>query len=185
MSYINKVLLPKSSKRYNFEFMMQSSQQIANFFINKSLNSGRELTPMKLIKLTYIAHGWNLGIYDAPLLDEAIQAWKYGPVIESIYDEFKRYGSSQIVEYVRDEFGQYPAPDTQTHPLLEMVWETYGKFNGVELSAMTHQPNTPWDIVWNQHGGSRQNSALIPNDLIKEHYKQKIAQSAHAATSPN
>ena len=72
--------------------------QIANYFIKSSFRTGDELTPMKLIKLTYIAHGWHLGLYDSELIDEPVYAWKYGPVVQSIYQDFKWYGDNQIAE---------------------------------------------------------------------------------------
>ena len=75
---------------------MKTALEIANYFIEKSLDSGVDLTPMKLNKLVYIAHGWYLGLSDRPLIGEAAQAWKYGPVIPSIYHRFKAYGGAQI-----------------------------------------------------------------------------------------
>jgi uncharacterized phage-associated protein len=156
---------------------MYTSYQIGNYFIKKSQDSGGELTPMKLIKLTYIAHGWYLGLANKSLLDEVIQAWKYGPVIKTLYHDFKKYENCQITELYSELSGStyyYPLPDSEINSFLDAIWKSYGKFDGIQLSAMTHQPNTPWDIVWNKQGGSRQNYAIIPNDLIKQHYLEKI-----------
>lgn len=160
----------------NFDNMPYTSQQIANFFIRSSQNTGNELTPMKLIKLCYIAHGWNLALYNEALLDEAIQAWQYGPVIQSVYRDFKHYGNSQITELIRvgDE---YPLPHQDALPLLRKIWDVYKKYTGVQLSAMTHQRGTPWDITWNEKNGKQLRSAIIPNNLIKEHYLLKIQQT--------
>ena len=36
---------------------MYPSLVVSNFFINKSIEEGVELTPMKLLKLVYITHG--------------------------------------------------------------------------------------------------------------------------------
>ena len=60
-------------------------------------------------------------------------------------------------------------------PFLNKIWDEYKGLSGVTLSAITHKPGTPWDIIWNQRGGKNQKNAIIPNDLIKEHYKSKIA----------
>jgi uncharacterized phage-associated protein len=157
---------------------MYNSYQIANYFIKSSQDTGQELTPMKLIKLCYIAHGWHLGLYDTQLLDEVIYAWKYGPVVDTVYKEFRKYGSSQIAELYSDCEGEniYPMPDEKIKPFLDAIWKSYSKYDGVQLSAMTHQSNTPWDIIWNKKGGNREKYAIIPNDLIKAHYKEKIQQ---------
>ncbi|HTK20959.1 MAG TPA: type II toxin-antitoxin system antitoxin SocA domain-containing protein [Mucilaginibacter sp.] len=154
---------------------MYSSQQIANFFIKKSHSTGIELTPMKLLKLAYIAHGWHLGLFGEPLLNEVVYAWKYGPVINSIYHDFKRYHDCQISELYSNPFNNStPLPDDAIAPFLDKIWNIYKQYNGVQLSTMTHQPNTPWDITWNQNGGKDKSSVIIPNDLIKDYYQTKI-----------
>ena len=48
---------------------MYSPKQIADYFLSKHSVDGN-ITPMKLIKLVYIAHGWHLGITDTALIDE-------------------------------------------------------------------------------------------------------------------
>ena len=157
---------------------MESPIAIANFFIKKSLDTATELTPMKLVKLVYISHGWNLGLNGEPLINEAVQAWKYGPVVESVYHEFKKYGSEQVTSLATEFVGFKvitPCVDEKDVVLLDKVWDVYSDMDGVKLSSLTHQPGTPWDIVWNKDGGNRISGKQIPNDLIKQHYQQKIA----------
>ena len=152
--------------------MYNTSTQIANYFIKKSLATGKELSPMKLIKLSYIAHGWHLALYNGePLLDEAIYAWKYGPVIHSLYHNFKAYGKGQITNLYYDGT-DYPFPENHKDDFLNKIWDTYSNYDGIALSAMTHQPGTPWDITWKKCGGA--NDVIIPNDLIQKHYEEKI-----------
>ena len=154
---------------------MYSSRQIANYFIRKSHDTGIALTPMKLIKLCYIAHGWHLGIFEKELLDEVIYAWKFGPVIRTIYQDFKQYGNSQISKLYSEDGNKYPFPDEKIVQFLDTIWNAYGKYDGVQLSSFTHQKDTPWDIVWNREGGCENKDAIIGNELIKKHYKEKIA----------
>ena len=71
---------------------------VANYFIGKGIESGIEVTPMKLIKLVYVAHGWYLGNYQKPLIGEASEAWKYGPTIPSLYHSFKQLGNQKITK---------------------------------------------------------------------------------------
>lgn len=142
---------------------------VANYFVEKHFETGRELTPMKLVKLVYIAHGWNLAINDEPLISESVQAWKYGPVIKSVYHEFKKYGRGQITEMYAP-FSWNNGIDESSRQLLDKIWDVYSKYTGIQLSTLTHQPNTPWDIVWNRQNGKACDEVIIPNDLIKEHY---------------
>lgn len=171
---------------------MQTSLAVANFFIIKSIQTGIEVTPMKLVKLVYISHGWYLGYTGEPLIGESIQAWKYGPVVPSIYNEFKRYKDCQIDSPAHeiivgpdgDPFFYFPTVQGDDEvKLLENVWQAHKSFTGIELSALTHQKNTPWDITWNKRNGKNKWAEIIPNDIIEEHYKAKI--NANNSQSPS
>jgi uncharacterized phage-associated protein len=164
--------------------VMEKALAVANYFIKKSLETGIPLTPMHVIKLTYIAHGWHLGFTNEPLLNEAVEAWKYGPVIPSIYHTFKKYGSQRITK-LENEVDIESSPMTICQPLttgeretdlLDKVFNVYGKYSALQLSALTHQDNTPWDITFKTKG----EGALIPNDTIEQHYKEKINASRTA-----
>lgn len=155
---------------------MESPLAIANYFIRKANETAEEMTSMKLIKLVYISHGWYLALTDTPLLTEAIEAWKYGPVVKTVYNGTKQYGSNTITELLYDPRARsYPMPTDQgLYPFLDKIWELYGHYNGLELSALTHQDGSPWYITWNTGDNSKRNSVTIGNDLIKNHYKSKL-----------
>src|SRR5882724_82988 len=90
---------------------METSLSIANYFIKKARESGAEMTPMKLIKLVYISYGWYLAFANKPLINEKVQAWKYGPVVPSVYQEFKKFYKGQIdLMYVDPLSGETPLP---------------------------------------------------------------------------
>ena len=57
-----------------------------------SLRSDRDTTPLHIVKLVYLCHGWMLGLKHQPLIDEPIVTGRYGPVVQSIFDEYKRFG---------------------------------------------------------------------------------------------
>jgi uncharacterized phage-associated protein len=152
--------------------MAETAAAVANYFIKKALEENAELTPMQLIKLVYLAHGWHLGLSGKPLISEPIQAWKYGPVIESLYHKFKHYGRQPL-----DEAALIPNA-TLLEPLplegfLDAVWWRYGRLSALQLSTLTHQTDSPWDKIWNQQGGKKWFAAKIPDDLIRDYYKAK------------
>ena len=60
------------------------------------------------------------------------------------------------------------APDMES--LIKDVEEVYRECTAYQLSALTHQPNTPWDITRRKSGVGSE----IPNRLIEEHYKSKL-----------
>jgi uncharacterized phage-associated protein len=151
---------------------------VANFFVQKSLETGKEVTPMKLLKLVYIAHGWNLGLFGEPLISEAVEAWQYGPVIPSVYQAFKEYGRSRITKMTSGPWGAslaspvvpvIPEEDTRTRGLLNEIWDVYGDKDGLYLSAVTHKEGSPWTKT--------ERNGIIAQETIREHY-QSMAQTA-------
>jgi uncharacterized phage-associated protein len=160
---------------------MENPIAVANFFVNKSLYEGIELTPMKLLKLVYLAHGWNLGLKNEPLLAEAVQAWKYGPVVQTVYDAFKRYKGSQIDGLYFDvQTMSYVVPkDAYANALLNKIWEVYKDYTGLELSTLTHEEGSPWDTVYNKEGGKSKPFSIIRNDLIADYYSKKADHQLH------
>jgi uncharacterized phage-associated protein len=158
--------------KFNYLHLVEKSLAVSNYFIKLSQDTGKELTPLKLIKLCYISHGWHLGLFDESLIDEVVYAWKFGPVIESVYHTFKGYRDSQIEELYREGLS-YPMPNSDNRKFLNKIWDVYSVYNGVQLSTMTHQSGTPWDTIWNKRGGKSKPCAIIPNDLIRDFYQQK------------
>ena len=153
----------------------ESPFAVANYFIEKSAATGVALTPMKLLKLVYIAHGWSLGLLNRPLILEQPQAWKYGPVIESLYQGFRRYGNERIPADATVPHAALSG-DQVVNQLLDQVWTKYSPLTGGQLSALTHQVGTPWYTVWHEQGGKDRLGAPIPNMLIEQHYKEKAAE---------
>lgn len=161
----------------------ETPNSIANFFISKGLSENKELTPMKLVKLAYISHGWHLAINEKPLFDEDVQAWKYGPVIQSLYYSTKnmdKIKSLLIESSSRSSSINIPKISEENQSLIKLlakIWDVYKDLDGPKLSTLTHKEGTPWYIVWHEMGGKDKYGAIIPNELIKEHYKLKATLS--------
>ena len=60
---------------------MYDSRTVANEFLKLADKDNDTLTPMQLLKLVFIAHGWCLGLLGRHLIKDSIEAWQYGPVI--------------------------------------------------------------------------------------------------------
>ena len=134
---------------------------------------------MKLNKIIYIAHGTNLAANDFPLIDELVQAWKFGPVVSSIYHKLKYFGmfkiTDEIPEIDLDDHGRivennYKIDNKNILHLLTKTWDNYKKYSGFQLSNWTHLPESPWYKIWFEDGGKNQREKLIPNELIKSYF---------------
>jgi uncharacterized phage-associated protein len=51
--------------------------------------------------------------------------------------------------------------------IILSVYNAYKKFNGVQLSSLTHQKDTPWDQAWKKGKNSE-----IENEVIKAHFDE-------------
>ena len=146
---------------------------IANYFIEKSK---RSLTLMQVIKLSYIAHGFKLGVFEKPLSKELAQAWKYGPVFHGIYNEFKWQPPGEIKKLGTGE-NEKDIPiksnfsDNDKY-VMDFVYDVYGGLSGWELSTLTHKQGTPWHECYykGETPGKDFFGVPIPNKSIQQHY---------------
>jgi uncharacterized phage-associated protein len=140
---------------------------VADAILKIAKNQGKSLTPMQLVKLTYIAHGWSLALRNKDLFRNRIEAWQYGPVIPDLYHATKYYGRSPIpLHEVGDPRDIKVSPEDED--FLEDVFRKYGHLDGITLSYMTHQRGTPWDRVYQPNV----RNVEIPDWLIAEHYRE-------------
>ena len=173
----------------------QKTKAACNYFIERAKQEGMHLTPMQAIKLVYFAHGYSLGILDRPLIDDHVEAWKFGAVIPSLYHALKMYGANPIEAPILDNKGidywdwitmspkllveRYPDAiirydfNSDELDILDSVWQVYKGKSGFELSSYIHKPNTPWTKVWEKNG-KYTHGAIIDDSLIKSYYKQKV-----------
>jgi uncharacterized phage-associated protein len=124
------------------------------------------LSPMQVLKLVYLCHGWMLGIHGRPLSAEPARAWAYGPVFLSVYHEYKKYRGNPIPDIPSEEPRGF---DDEERDIMRQVWVEYGSYTGPELSTLTHQQGSPWQIT---RTSSRFPNSVISNDLIEDHYRR-------------
>ena len=155
---------------------MADARVVANRFLELATDEGRSLTPMQVLKLVYIAHGWNLALYDRPLIDQPVEAWQYGPVIRDLYNAMKGFGGGSVRGPLPVGYGasadELSGDETD---LVGQVFKLYGRMNGVALSRITHATNTPWQQIYTpgRHG------TVIPPDLIADHYERLSRERAN------
>ncbi len=148
---------------------MFSSIQIGSYFLSLAHQEDKNLTPLQIIKLVYLAHAWMLGLHEKDLINENVRAWDYGPVFPKLYKKIKMYGNSPVKEIGGSED---VCPDEQQLEIIDSVWSSYGDKSGGYLSALTHEKDTPWDQTRTQQGIYK----TIPRDMILEYYKNKAKQ---------
>lgn len=150
---------------------------VAQYVVSHCANTGidNSLTPMQVLKLVYLAHGWLLGLYGRPLINEQVEAWTYGPVIPSLYQALKQFGSGSVDVVPGARAGL--VLDDEEIGVITQVCAIYGVESGMNLSRLTHKDGSPWSVTWQQSG----KSGVISNDLIEAYYSKLAAQAVEAA----
>jgi uncharacterized phage-associated protein len=181
----DKKLLFSTDKRQKTEGQMSGHrvEAIANEFIRRAQSEGLPVTNMQLQKLPYIAHGWGLVLLGCKLLNENPLTYAYGPVFPRLYQALKRYGSGEVKDVIRENDGNTVAfigghrgdvvtesLDVNEIRLLDAVWNAYKKYSAFQLSAMTHQPDSPWTVTMEKDGLN----SVISDAVIKPHFQQLL-----------
>jgi len=129
------------------------------YFIN-------ELKPdiLKLQKLLYFAQGLSFCLNDEEFFEEQFEAWVHGPVIPSVYRQYKHYGYNPInVAYHLPEITEKQLKN------LKYVKEHYGKFDGKYLEDLTHS-QTPWLYARQGLDPDERDDKIMPKEIIADYF---------------
>lgn len=138
------------------------------------------ITIMSLLKLIYFAHGWHLARYKEPLVKNRFEAWQHGPVLRVVYECFQGAGDKPI-ENRASGFDPVTARNfpieyklgTEEQLFLKQIFDAYTQFHAFRLSEMTHEPDSPWDQLWNVADGSTNPGMRITDESIRDHFMRR------------
>ena len=117
------------------------------------------ISNLKLQKLLYYAQGCYLAITNEPLFDEDLLAWKHGPVVNEVYQVYKKYGSEGIPDNQLESVNI----DPQTTGILKQVYSSFGQYSAWGLRNMAHE-----EMPWN----STNLNDVISLSKIKDYFKE-------------
>ena len=118
-------------------------------------NHGCNMDQMKMHKMMYLSQRESLMITNNNLFDDSFEAWKFGPVLRSVRNEYKNGDMFASVDESLSESEQ---------KLLDSVFERYDSFSAWDLSSLSHD-----EFSWKQA-----REGLAPN----ENGKRKLSLSA-------
>ncbi len=142
---------------------------VAFSLLKHAAKQGKCFTNLQLQKLTYVCHGLSLAHFQRPLIIDDVFAWKYGPVVPSVYFRFQEYEADTIRE------NSDIVLDADSEAIISDVVTKLGHLSGSQLVELTHREGSPWHKVWD--GTPNQ---VIPDSVIQTHYQQ-IQQSGHTS----
>lgn len=107
----------------------------------------------KLEKLVYYTYADYLEQTKKPLFKDRIFAFNYGPVIESVYNKFKRKYDLENTNDIVEKYSEMPiksrilASEDGVNKLysIDKTLKKYGGYSAKKLVELTHCKNSPWD----------------------------------------
>lgn len=156
---------------------------IANAILDLSERRGQTVSVMKLLKLLYFAYGWFLVSTDRQLFHSPIEAWKHGPVIRSVWDEFRqeRDAISKRATILNLATGEREIAKANLGlaelQLLEQVIDSYAGYSAWGLSDLTHEVGSPWHDVWHSNDQSANLGFRITDRAIREHFVKSVGRA--------
>lgn len=152
--------------------LISDDRTLQGIDIAKYILSKISCTHLKLEKLVYLCYAEYLCKTDKRLFDDKIYAFKYGPVVETVYEKYR--GSSEKLEFdIDDKYEEMPIRSRILFAedgickidIIEQVLYKYGGCTVGALVDMTHKPNSPWDCA-----DKRGMYSTISDDLIRLHH---------------
>lgn len=125
---------------------MLKAQDLAKYIITKCTLDGKPISNLQLQKILYFVQGAFYYKLKHPIFDDPIRAWDYGPVIDDVYNTYKKYGSSTIHDIdinFESTFSKESDPEA-TRELVDIVVESLREMDPWELVKISHEDGTPW-----------------------------------------
>lgn len=144
--------------------MSFNALDIANkVIINTDIDKGDIISNLKLQKMMYYLQGFNLAFFEEKLFDDDIEAWQYGPVVPSVYYNFRDFGKGAIL--LSEGVEEIALKNEEQEDMFRQVLDEYGKFSAIRLMEMTHE-ELPWK--------STDIRGTIDTELMKNYFKTLI-----------
>lgn len=158
--------------------MNRDPRSVANFLLDEATSQGMQITNLALNKILYFCHAWYLAHYKTPLLSTTFEAWDHGPVIPSVYHQFKRHKNSPITTRAKmidldtgdDVVAKTDFSAEERTYLLKML-AFYGVRSGSTLRNMSHEIGAPWDQV---RQDAPEPGMVIPDKIIAEYFSLRL-----------
>ena len=133
---------------------------LAKYTVTKCESENEPISNLQLQKIMYFLQSVYCRSTNGNLLfPDEFEAWPYGPVLPSVYEQFSNYGGRLIHE----EFDHALLLTAGTKTFVDEGITALRKKSPWDLVKTSHAPGSPWDQIWKGGIGFKE---TIPNDLI-------------------
>lgn len=155
--------------------VLVDAKGLANLLLDWADEDKIVITPMKLQKLLFFCHADFLVSYNKKLVTQDFEAWDYGPVIPSVYAEFKDFGANRVTSRA---FSFDPISATRSIatcsvsdddlPKLREIYVFYRRLRAEFLSDLSHVRGGPWRHARSMFANGLNMDRRISDDLIQQ-----------------
>ena len=150
-----------------------SAKAFANMILVWADELGVPVTPLKLQKMLFFVHADYLCRFGTPLINEDFEAWNYGPVVPSVYAQFKEFSREPITKRAvtfnpidRSSSVQIAEPEPGLKREIRAIFDIYIGVDAGLLSGISHRVGGPWSRAFEQFEAHRNINRVISNELI-------------------
>lgn len=162
------------------------AKNLANLILDWAAASGVSVSPMKLQKLVYFCHADFLLITGQPLIYQEFEAWDYGPVIPSLFQEFKHFGAGEITgravffDPIECKSAVAPVPVLRNfESIVRKSFQIYSKYTASDLSNLSHSEEGPWSEALRRFNRGTIRGRAIDNSLIAACHRHPGRRAVH------
>lgn len=162
-----------------FIALINVDRELCGMDVAKYILSLIKCTHLKLEKLVYLCYADYLQKTNKRLFQDFIYAFKLGPVVDTVYNRYKEYGSELIDDQVINSEHIQELPSRSRilfakdgEEKLKSIHQTilkYGKYSASKLVEITHRQGTPWEVSY------RQEESFVPiqDEVILKYHKNE------------
>ena len=142
--------------------MRYKALDVARYIIEYCKDEGYIVSNLKLQKILYFVQAEFLVKKDEVCFDEKIEAWDFGPVVPKVYQEYKVFGSTNII--TRNK--KHIFIESKDRNMINSIVDVCAKHSATELVDITHN-QTPWIESYDRFRNNE-----ITTDSIKNFFRE-------------
>lgn len=137
------------------------------------------LSHLSLQKILYYIQGWSLAWRDQAMFDEPMEAWKHGPAVRTVWQQYNDCGD-RLIPPGR---GEWPSLAQDDKKIIRNIWNRYKGYTPSELRNMTHN-EPPWRDARGDIDEDEWSANTITLDAMREYFSHEANENAIPGLEP-
>lgn len=145
---------------------MITAQNLSHYIIDMCTRDNKPVSNLQLQKMLYFIQTAYCKATNGDLLfSDEFQAWPYGPVISSVYEEYSYFGGRVIEKQYNDISNIFSSISAAVKDFVDDAIRTLRDKYPWDLVQLSHAKGSPWSLTYNEGEGHK---APISNNLIRQ-----------------